>query len=132
MGVEPVGRAARLARAHGVFNIGGGLWPLLHMRSFEAVTGPKVDRWLVRTVAGLMVANGLVQWRAEPSVEGIASARRVGLGTALTLAAIDITYAVPRRISRMYLLDAVLEVGWVIAWARARPASASASPAVRR
>jgi hypothetical protein len=27
------------------------------MRSFEAVSGPKVDRWLVETVAGLMVVN---------------------------------------------------------------------------
>ncbi|HEX2300356.1 MAG TPA: hypothetical protein VHH34_17885 [Pseudonocardiaceae bacterium] len=118
MSGEPVRRAAQLARAHAVFNIGGGLWPLVHMPSFEAVTGPKTDRWLVRTVAGLMVANGLVQWLAEPSVEGIASARRVGQGTAVTLAAIDIAYAIPGRISRIYLLDALLEVGWVAAWAR--------------
>jgi hypothetical protein len=92
-----------------------GLWPLLHMRSFEAVTGPKADRWLVRTVAGLMVANGVVQWRAEPSSDGLAAARRIGLGTALTLGTIDVTCAAPHRISRMYLVDAALEAGWVLA-----------------
>ncbi|MFD2091106.1 hypothetical protein [Blastococcus deserti] len=112
---------ARLARAHGIFNVAGGLWPLLHLRSFEAVTGPKVDRWLVRTVAGLMVANGVAQWRAGPSVEGVATARRIGLGTALTLGVVDVVYGVPHRISRVYLADAVLEAGWVLAWARSRP-----------
>ncbi|CCG02661.1 hypothetical protein [Blastococcus saxobsidens] len=106
------------AKAHGSFTSVGGLWPLLSMRSFSAVTGPKADRWLVRTVAGLMVANGLAQWRAEPSPQGIAGARRIGLGTAATLAAADLAYAIPGRISRGYLVDAVLEAGWLLAWAR--------------
>ena len=118
MARQPV--AIGLARAHGAFNVVGGLWPLLHIRSFEVVTGPKTDRWLVRTVAGLMVANGLVQWRAEPSSDGLAAARRIGLGTAVTLASIDVAYAIPHRISRMYLVDAALEAGWALAWARPR------------
>jgi hypothetical protein len=109
---------ARLARAHALFNIGGGLWPLLSMRTFEAVSGPKADRWLVRTVAGLMVANGVAQWRAGTSDEALAGARRIGLGTAGTLAAVDLVYAPPGRISRVYLVDAVLEGAWVLAWLR--------------
>lgn len=40
-----------LARLHGIFNVLNGLWPLLHMHSFEAVFGLKTDKWLVRTVA---------------------------------------------------------------------------------
>lgn len=35
------------AKAPGLFTIVGGLWPLLSMRTFEAVTGPEADRWLV-------------------------------------------------------------------------------------
>lgn len=111
-----------LAIAHGLFNVLGGLWPLLHMSSFQAVLGPKTDRWLVRTVAGLMIANGWTQLQAGRSGEGLPQARRVGLGTALTLGAIDIAYGVPGRISRVYLVDAALEVGWVLAWSRFRPA----------
>ncbi len=88
------------------------------MCSFEAVSGLKVNRWLVRTVAGLMVANGVAQWRSASSVDGVAAARRIGLGTALTLGAIDVAYAIPHRISRVYLIDAVLEAGWVLVWAR--------------
>ena len=110
-----------VARGHGCFNVAGGVWPLLHMRSFEAVLGPKVDRWLVRTVAGLMAVNGAVQMAAGRSTDQLRQARRIGMGTALTLASIDIVYASQGRISRVYLADAVLEVAWILAWAVSRP-----------
>jgi hypothetical protein len=106
-----------LARAHGLCNVLGGAWPLLHMRSFEAVLGPKTDRWLVRTVAGLLVANGVVQLRATGPAE-VHQAARIGIGTAAVLLLADLRYAVPGRISRMYLLDAVAEAGWIAAWLR--------------
>lgn len=111
---------AALARAHGTFNIVGGLWPLLHMKSFEWVLGPKTDRWLVRTVAGLLLTNGLVQLTAGRSRAGLAQARGIGVGTALTLGAIDVIYAPRGRISRVYLLDAALEGAWVLGWATSR------------
>ena len=107
-----------LARIHGVANVLGGLWPLAHMRSFEAVLGPKTDRWLVRTVAGLLVVNGFTQVAAASAAGGVRHARRIGVGTAAVLAAIDLIYAPTGRISRMYLLDAAFEVGLVIAWSR--------------
>jgi len=120
-------RTARgLARAHGVSNVVGGAWPLLHMRSFEAVLGPKTDRWLVRTVAGLLLANGVVQLRATTPDE-IRQAARVGIGTATVLLVVDLRYALPGRISRMYLLDAVVEAGWIVAWLRSSVASARCS-----
>lgn len=105
-----------VARAHGLFNSVGGLWPLLHIRSFEAVLGPKTDRWLVRTVAGLMLTNGALQFAAR-SPNDLVTARRLGVGTAATLAAIDLAYAPSGRISRIYLVDAVVECGWLVAWA---------------
>lgn len=81
------------------------------------MTGPKVDYWLVRTVAGLMVANGIAQLAARGPGE-LAGARRVGLGTAAALGLIDLVYAPPGRISRVYLVDAAAEAGWVAAWLR--------------
>lgn len=110
-----------LARAHGLFNVITGGWPILHMRSFEAVSGPKTDRWLVRTVGALLLANGLVQLTAGPSPEATRQARRLGIGTAAALAAVDLVYAPPGRISRVYLLDAVVESGWLLAWTASRP-----------
>jgi hypothetical protein len=35
------------------------------------------------------------------------------------LAAIDLVYVPSGRISKMYLLDAALEVAWIMAWYRA-------------
>ena len=111
---------ARLAKAHGLFNVVGGAWPLVSIGTFERVTGPKVDAWLVRTVAGLMVANGLVQLRAGSSPERLGLVRELGQGTAAVLAAIDLVYASRGRISKVYLLDAVAELGWVALWSVAR------------
>jgi len=108
-----------LARAHGVMNVVGGVWPLLHISSFEAVFGPKTDRWLVNTVAGLLIVNGLAQLATSPSTDGMRQARRLGVGTAAVLAAIDLVYVPAGRLSKMYLLDAALEVAWIMAWYRA-------------
>jgi hypothetical protein len=105
-----------LARAHGVANMLGGLWPLVHLDSFEAVFGPKTDRWLVKTVAGLLVVNGLTQLGATSAPASIGQARLLGVGTAATLAMIDLAYVPRGRISKMYLADAAVEVGWIVAW----------------
>jgi hypothetical protein len=108
-------RRRSVALAHGGFNVATGLWALVHLRSFEAVTGPKTDHWLVRTVAALVVVNGAVQLTSD-----LASARRLGIGTAAALAAIDLVYAPRGTIGPAYLLDAAAELGWVVAWSRAR------------
>ena len=51
-------RQIRLARAQGVFNILGGAWPLVSLRSFEFVYGKKADIFLQKTVGGLLVSIG--------------------------------------------------------------------------
>jgi hypothetical protein len=96
------------------------VWPLLHLPSFEAVLGPKTDRWLVRTVAGLMIVNGAVQVSVGSSAEALQQARRIGIGTALTLGTIDLVYAPRGRISKVYLIDALLEGAWILAWFHVR------------
>lgn len=111
-------RALQLARLHGAFNLVGGLWPLVHLRSFEAVLGPKVDRWLVYTVAGLMVCIGTAQLTSSADPASVRQARRLGIGTALTLEGVDLAYVLRRRISPMYLVDAAAEAAWLLAWAR--------------
>jgi hypothetical protein len=106
-----------IARFHGSFNVINGLWPLVHMRSFEAVSGPKTDKWLVRTVSGLLVTVGLEQLRGGTQ-EGTATAKRLGVGTAATLAAIDVIYVTKGRISKVYLLDAAVEILVIRRWLR--------------
>jgi hypothetical protein len=104
-----------MAKVHGAFNLAGGLWPLLHVTSFEAVFGPKVDRWLEFAVAGLMTSVGYEQWRAG-TPEGWRHAQRIGIGTAATLLAIDLVYVPRGRIRRTYLLDAAAEGALIAGW----------------
>jgi hypothetical protein len=109
-----------LCWAQGVYFAITGLWPLVSLRTFEAVTGPKVDAWLVKTVGVLVTVVGAVLIlsgiRGEVPVETAALA----VGSALALAGIDIWYVARRVIPRIYLLDAVAElvlVGlWAVAW----------------
>ena len=117
--LRPVG-PVHMAKLHGALNIWGGLWPILHLRSFEGVFGPKVDRWLVYTVAGLLTSIGYSQWQAATS-ENWRHARRLGIGTAGTLLAIDLIYVPRGRIRWTYLLDAAEEVAVIVAWLMTEP-----------
>jgi hypothetical protein len=109
-----------LARAQGLFNLLGGAWPLLHLRSFEALFGPKHDRWLQQAVGLLLVLNGWAQLRAPATPAGMDVARRVGRGTAQSLLAIDLVHVPAGRIAPTYLLDAAAEACWLAAWRTTR------------
>jgi hypothetical protein len=103
-----------IATANGWFNVVTGLWPVLHIRSFEAVTGPKADRWLVKSVGLLLAAIGLTQIQAHSERD----AATLGVGTACSTLAIDVFYVLRKRISRVYLIDAAMEAAWIGAWVR--------------
>ena len=100
----------------GVYYASTGAWPLVHMRSFLRVTGPKTDLWLVRTVGLLILVIGatltLAGIRRQVSPETV----RLAIGAALALAGIDVVYAAAGRISKIYLLDAVAEVALLLLW----------------
>jgi hypothetical protein len=107
--------------SQGLFYIAAGAWPILHLRSFEAVTGPKVDKWLVRTLGGLVTAVGaaLVVGSLEHRRPSRALAV-LGVASALALGAADVVYALRGRISKVYLGDAVAEGAIAAAWAATR------------
>lgn len=106
----------RLAIAQGSYYVVTGIWPILHMRSFEKVTGPKTDDWLVKTVGAMITVVGgsllISGLRDGPSDD----MKLVAAGSAAALAAVDVTYVVKGRISRIYLLDAAAEVALLIGW----------------
>jgi hypothetical protein len=89
-----------------------GTWPLISMRTFEAVTGPKQDRWLVRMVGALALANGCAL--AVGARREVLSAETIALavGSAVAFAAIDITYVAKGRIRAVYLADAAAELAF--------------------
>ena len=109
-------RVARLALAQGVYYLVSGVWPIVSIRSFEAVTGPKADRWLVKTVGALVATTGAVLIGANRKRRITAEIALLAAGNAGALAIIDGVYVAKGRISPVYLLDAVPEVGLVAAW----------------
>jgi hypothetical protein len=122
---------SRLARAQGLYVLVTAAWPLVHYRSFEWVTGPKADRWLVQTVAGLGVTIGWAMLRASPAPGAFPTAARLGVGSALAFGAIDAVYGTSGRIRRIYLADAAVEAGWLAAWAIRRDRGAAPPPPPR-
>jgi hypothetical protein len=93
-----------------------GLWPIIHLRSFEKVTGPKVDGWLVKTVGGLLAVTGASLIMGGMMQRPSRALRMLGLGTAAVLAVVDLVYASRGRISKVYLADAALQAAIGTAW----------------
>jgi hypothetical protein len=113
----------KLGVIQGLFYLATGIWPLLDIVSFQLVTGPKTDLWLVRTVGVLVAVIGAVLLLAAKRRRVTHEIVLLAVGSALGLAAIDVVYALSGRISAVYLADAVVEVGlallWLVAWPRA-------------
>lgn len=108
--------ARRLAVVQGTYYTATGLWPIIHMESFERVTGRKTDDWLVKTVGALISVLGgglLATGLHEAPSRDLAA---VAAGSAAALAAIDVVYVARGRISSVYLLDAAAETVLVAGW----------------
>ena len=113
-------------RGQAVYYLLTGLWPLVSLSTFEKVTGPKVDDWLVHMVGLLAATIGAALWAGSRAREVAGSTLLLAGLSAASFAAIDLRYALSGRISWIYLTDAVLEVGIIIAIvivARRRPPS---------
>ena len=109
-----------LAVGQGVFYVATGLWPILSLRTFEAVTGPKADGWLVKTAGVLITAIGAGLTTAGLRRRVTPDMKLIAVGAAAGLMAIDVVYVARGRIARVYLLDAFAEIGLVGAWTAAR------------
>jgi hypothetical protein len=81
-----------------------------------AVTGPKTDIWLVKTVSVLLVAialsllSGLIDGSYKLPVAVL------GLCTSIAMAFIDFYYTINDTISKVYAADGVVEVLFMIGW----------------
>lgn len=110
----------KLAFIQGAFYVATGVWPLVDITSFQLVTGPKTDLWLVKTVGVLISVIGIVLLAGARTRRISDEIVMLGVGSALGLAAIDLSYALSGRISAVYLGDAVVEIGLAVLWGVAR------------
>ena len=76
-------------RLQGLYYLVTGLWPLIHLASFEAVTGPKTDDWLVKMVGLLAAAIGAaLLTAARQSSRGSSEILVLAVGSAGAFAAV--------------------------------------------
>jgi hypothetical protein len=108
-----------ISAGQGAYFLVTGLWPLVSLRTFYAVTGPKRDGWLVQTVGSMIACVGstLLLGARRPSVPP--EVKWLGASCAAALMAVDVLFVRQRRIPRIYLADAVAELGLLAGWALA-------------
>jgi hypothetical protein len=111
---------SRVWFAHALYFVVGGIWSIVGRRSFEAITGPKTDYWLVRTVGGLLTAVGAVIGFAGYRQRLTPEIRWLAVSTSAVLAVIDAISTASGRLRRVYLLDALTNLLLIGGWL-ARP-----------
>src|SRR4051794_35743213 len=107
-----------LAILQGGYFLFAGIWPLISIETFQRVTGPKTDLWLVKTVGSLVAIAGLVLLVAGLRNNVSFEIFLLALGSAVALTAVDINYVLRGVISRIYLLDAAVEMAITLLWLR--------------
>ncbi len=114
------GRHSKLLRATAFIQAGyyisTGIWSLVSISTFQMVTGPKTDIWLVKTVGLLVIVSGLVILYSAVKRSFPLETVLLGAGNAVALACIEIFYFWAGTISLVYLLDAVVEIIFAVIW----------------
>jgi hypothetical protein len=105
-----------LAGVHGAYFVLTGLWPLVHMQSFLAVTGPKTDIWLVKFFGALICVPGCMLLRAAQRGDASGSLLFAAVGFPVVLAGGDVACVAQGIISPIYLADAAVEAALLFGW----------------
>ena len=106
-----------MALTQGIYYLVSGAWGVVHIASFQKVTGRKTDLWLVKTVGLLLVAIGgglILAGAGRGFAPGLIF---IAMASAVALLIIELVYVLKRVIGPIYLADAVVEAGFLIWWA---------------
>jgi hypothetical protein len=93
----------------GAYYLITGIWPLISISTFEAVTGPKTDDWLVQTVGVLAAVIGatlLVGAVRRPSNRETLTLSVLSI---LGFVAVDVVFVLRGSIGPIYLADAAVQ-----------------------
>jgi hypothetical protein len=105
-----------LLLTQGIYTLLTALWPIVHIKSFMDVTGPKTDIWLVKTVGALLIPISLTMFFfVIVRMDNRPVALLAGT-TSLAFIVIDLVYALQDVIPDIYLADAVVEMIFLLGW----------------
>jgi hypothetical protein len=107
--------ARRILLIHGLYLAVTGLWPIVHLRSFMWVTGPKTDVWLVKTVGLLIFYTSLCLLYSWYRSRYSTLIFLLAVTNAFAFAFIDIYYASEHVICKVYLIDACAQMFFLVA-----------------
>lgn len=92
------------------------VWPLIHIDSFMLVTGVKTDIWLAKAVGALLIPISLTLAMFLFISTDKRPALALGSMTAATFIGLDFYYVLNEVISRIYLLDGLIEIVFLTGW----------------
>ena len=105
-----------LIYSQGVYTLLTAVWPLVDIQSFMRVTGPKTDIWLVKTVGAILIPISITLMSYAWIKTDKRPALLLGMLTCISFIVIDFYYASADVISDIYMLDGLLEIGFLIYW----------------
>jgi hypothetical protein len=112
-----------VALMQGLYYFMTGVWPLVSIGTFQHVTGPKTDLWLVKTIGMLIAVIGAALILAGVRGEVTSAVILLAVASAAGLAGVDMIYVSKQVIARIYLLDALVELILIVWWLIALAAS---------
>ena len=86
-----------------------GFWPIVSIGTFQLVTGPKADLWLVKMVGLLAMVIGATIGCHALKARRTRELLVLSLGSIAAFTAIDTFYALNGTIAKIYLADAAVE-----------------------
>lgn len=92
------------------------LWPLLHLESFMFITGYKQDLWLVKTVGALLIPVSVTMLFHLIVATDHRSVVILAASCTVAFMSIDCYYALSGIISDVYLLDAGVQLLFLLGW----------------
>jgi hypothetical protein len=102
--------------AQGIYYLLRGLWPLFRMAPVDASSATDTDIWLAQSGGVLTLVIGAVLCLAAYRRQGSMEVIFLAFGSALGLTVLEVIFVFQNRISEVYLLDAVIQVGLVASW----------------
>lgn len=94
-----------------------GFWPVVEPVSFQAVTGPKTDVWLVQIFGATLGVIGCALLWAFKRQRMSGDLIGVAIGCGAVLVAGDIVFVAVGRIAPIYLADAAVHMALFVLWA---------------
>lgn len=93
-----------------------GVWAIIGIGTFQKVTGPKVDTWLVKTVGAIVTVIGGVLLSAGLRQQTSPEMTALSIGSAASLGLVSLWYPLRGRISKIYWLDSLAEATLIGLW----------------